>query len=1646
MSKCALVFTNLDLYDPPQERIITKEKENKKIIKKIKPNKLLLAALSVAFSIFGAIPSLAADTPPVPTLDKLHNAGTTIPDTAPPQIYPESAYTYTPADSPGTNTVTRYEWSDTENKLVPKYYTVTLKQTEYGYKNAGGETKTFTVQTPSSDGTTDAFSYTINYYTDPARLAPDRITTNQNGANINNDFVEKSTTSKGGAIYNDRGTIGDITGDFIGNYAQSNSSSSASGGAIRNYYGGTIGNITANFISNYVYSEKSTAEGGAINNLTTYGLFPVIIGNITGDFIGNYAQSDSSDANGGAIYNYWGEFGNITGDFIGNYAFSTEASPKGGAIYNEGTISNITGDFIGNYAKSNSSSAYGGAIYNYNRATIDNITGDFIGNYVSGSSYANGGAIYNSHATIGDITGDYINNYAYSSSEVAMGGAIYSYDSEIGNISGDFVGNYVSSTGASYDNVAAGGAIFNSGEIGNITGDFIGNFISDKYARGGAIYNYQEFYSASESVIGNITGNFIGNYTKGSSSQGGAIYNYSKDSIAEIGNINADFIGNHSSCGGAIYNYGSYADTVTIGDITGDFIGNYAQSTESYAYGGAIYNHTDNSITTIGNITGDFIGNYSSGFTSASGGAIYNYSYNSIATIGDITGDFIGNYAQSSSSARGGAIYNNGSNATIGDITGDFIGNYAQSGSSYALGGAIYNYIYSSTNVAQIGLTNNNFLNNHASGTTAKGGAIFTNYDLTLNTDNANTLISGNYTESNGVKDQNAIYVANLANSSGIIQRETTLTLNAINNGKIQIDDKISGGSYYQSSNKLWETSDHAYNLSLTGDGTGTVSLYNDVTNANVSSDNVTVDLANNDTHDYNFVSMTAGENTKLNLDINLIDKTSDTITTQNESTGTLIVSTINTIGSTTEDAITVQVIKNTNQSSNLQLELGSNIQEVDDTLANLSNTLYNDELFTQQGGITLTTTNTINDSIKILKDKIYDTLDIITTKESNEERNFNFRTTDNYIASKDLDTTSKGTLNINGIGTTTPSTIDANKHTMFDLQNETTLNISNTSINNAKNFAINAENINSKVNLTNASFKNTDGTAIKSNVDINITADAGKTEFSGNTQAVQMNNADKTITMNAINQGEIILNDTIDGTKGYKLALTGDDKSKITISNNINNANVSLDNTNLYLSKENVFDNSQSLTLNSGTMYLNNDTIGTMHVPTLNLTGTTNLSVDVDLENESMDRITADTYNISDDAIINVNNLNLISTTEKDSVKILFADEYLANNVEYTGESPTSYKGTNTIYSPIYKYDVNYSVDENDHQGFFTFVRGSTGTIDDFNPAVTAPSVATQAGAYTTQLQTFNYAFQHADTFMNIPYLERVAMKNNNRYALSPTGDATDVGTFSPLLTKEESSGFWVKPYASFENIPLNNGPKVSNINYGTLIGYDTNLTPISKGWERVLTGYVGYNGASQRYSGVDAYQNGGILGSTATFYKGNFFNATTLSVGATAGDATTMYGTENYTMLLAGIGNKTGYNFEFKEGKIILQPSLLISYTFVNTFDYTNGAGVRIKSDPLNAIQLAPGIKLIGNTENGWQPYLSVAMVWNLLDDSKVTANDVRLPEMSIDPYVQYGVGVQKRFNDKFMAFGQAMIHNGGRNGLSLSAGFRWKVGKEK
>ena len=463
----------------------------------------------------------------------------------------------------------------------------------------------------------------------------------------------------------------------------------------------------------------------------------------------------------------------------------------------------------------------------------------------------------------------------------------------------------------------------------------------------------------------------------------------------------------------------------------------------------------------------------------------------------------------------------------------------------------------------------------------------------------------------------------------------------------------------------------------------------------------------------------------------------------------------------------------------------------------------------------------------------------------------------------------------------------------------------------------------------------------------------------------------------------------------------------------------------------ENMFNN---VNINFGTLNLINNGINNLSANSFKMNGNVNLLLDADLKNSIMDRLPSTTVV---NGLINVKGINLLSDSASEKTYIPFAYESFKNKVQ-TGVTTVGKDVNNeyqtTAFAPIYKYDVSY----NPNNGNFLFSRGGGKSSTDFNPSVLSGSVNSQVGAYSAVNETFNYAFRHADySFMPLPKRIRTLA---NKYAI------TEIQSMHYEKEYPKMGGIWYQPYVNFENVGLSNGPKVDVQSYGSLIGGDSNFRELKHGWGTVTTPYIGYNGSSQNYSGVSTTTNGGILGLTQTFYRGNFFTALTVNAGASNGESNTMYGKENYTALMAGIGSKTGYNFEFNDGKFIIQPSLLMAYTYVNTFDYTNAAGIKISSDPLHSIQFHPSIKFMGNVGKGWQPYASVGMVWNILNETKFTANNVRLPEMSIKPYVEYGVGLQKSWNDKCSGFLQAMLRNGGRNGIALSFGFKWILGKDK
>ncbi|MDR1693814.1 MAG: autotransporter outer membrane beta-barrel domain-containing protein [Lactobacillaceae bacterium] len=722
----------------------------------------------------------------------------------------------------------------------------------------------------SDDNTSTPVYYKITTGVNPARNGSDYLyrqspSAGQNLEGYFNSLTADGTSSiSGGAIYNTN-SMGTITGDFTNNLASAHYQNSlnssqiyAYGGALSNISGGSISGITGDFIGNTVnsylytntgyYGMKNNAYGGAVYNEGS-------IGDIAGNFINNYTHAyhkdTSSDtkiyAYGGAVSNSSaGSITSITGSFIGNHVYSElygnggywlNSFSYGGAIYNAGIISDITGSFFGNYVSSTTNGifggyySYGGAIHN--EGTISSITGDFFDNH----SYNYGGAISN----LGDlnVTGSFVKNYSN------QGGAFYNYSTGSANIAGHFIENYSSSYG---------GAISNLGDL-NVTGNFIKNHVSlTSDAYGGAIFN--EAYNKTI----NITGNFIQNYVEVTNASysgyaaGGAIHNRTKIAV-----ITGDFVGNHAlasgantqAYGGAIYNTGS------IDSIAGNFIGNYVSSTANGASGGAIYEALYGN-GNIGNITGNFTDNYASSVDStASGGAIYRAEQKNLIgyffTLYDDPSVFSDTYWY---------VSGNSSTVTTMNLNGNiFSGNKAVSQHGDAYGGAIFNgfslnkTVYPSTLWSQdeydntlndiensdlytkeepqiedfvvptLVLTNVGFIGNSVKAAgEAKGGAIYNEGSINITADNYFSKFSGNKAND----EHNAIYMAHLKGSQticdlnncteGSIDFPTTLSLNTINGGTILFDDSIDG--------------DAGYSVSITGDGSGVVSLNNSLVNA----------------------------------------------------------------------------------------------------------------------------------------------------------------------------------------------------------------------------------------------------------------------------------------------------------------------------------------------------------------------------------------------------------------------------------------------------------------------------------------------------------------------------------------------------------------------------------------------------------------------------------------------------------------------------------------------------------------------------------------------------------------------------------------------------------------------------------------------
>lgn len=1461
---------------------------------------------------------------------------------------------------------------------------------------------------------------------------------------FSDNTINSNLKVDGGILYNESGTVnGKLEiGQIVGNTIKAKTD-----------INGLITNVTGNIDSISIGSvsgnnfEMNFLRGGVIN-LDGANVKDITIGEINNN---NIIGNENSTSTGFVLYlkesskdsKISSNIGNLTvGQIQGNTINATNITSllfRSALVPVEDAIvisknGNITVDDISNnnlVAIDCDDNARGGIIYNflYGGVKTKNTTvslGDINLKQVSNNrleSYISPRTIEETRAQ-GDrhASGAIIANSIQS----CQGSAI------IKSINGEYVGNSLFSNSRVVD--ASGGVISNS--INGQGNAFVGI--------GYTLDENNNRVPVEDAILGTYKNNYVQSVVL--VANGGVIANYVESSknndIAQIGNIKAYFSGNYvmsnknSAYGGVISNFymksDSYYKNAIIDSINSTFENNYAKtkSTDSTkgAYGGAIANIAI--IKAINNSV--FKNNYaiSYGGSNASGGAIY--------TMQDLT-----------------------INANNSGLT-EFTGNYVSTD-----GGATKNY--EAINVAAAGKTLT--LNATTNGTILLNDYIngVSGYNVLLTGDSTGTIKLFDKADIKGGANVSVGENVLIDTADGVIQNFSEFnSLNSSASAKYNIDldlSKASGDKLdYAIGDKIADgfTTQASSNGSITLDSLNFVDTsFDDILNKDLK---IQI-IKNNDNTD----------NLQLALSDKLIPLTSSVgkitqIVTTKTNHLTPIVNYKDIFGdiTTTKD---IYGILGLNKTTTANDSLNLKVTQIDtNTVATISDAL-----------VALTNTE-LKDADGNILDKTFNLFD---------EDLLGNKTPAKYKISDNLGTTYKN-LNIIGasktssLGEHTLSELDLNGKTPFVVNSGSTLNISDiklkgnetviTNNGGSLNFA-NKNNIDGKITGTTAT--NTGVLGINANnLDVALTNDGilnlgmgsvtkeitgtGTTNILGNvknnvsiSQGVNVSstgnltvganignlvnngivNSNTTNLTGTINNSGILnlsgtLNKTISGNGTTKIigdSFTLLDGAAIKGGVDINNQTLNIYATNT----DNMFNN---VNINSGTINLINNNINNLSANSFNLNGNINLFLDADLMNSSMDRLPSTTVA---SGLITVKGINLLSDSKSEKVYIPFAYDSFKDKVQ-TGVTSVGKEVDNeyqtTAFAPIYKYDVSY----NPNNGNFIFSRGGGKSSADFNPAVLSGAVNSQIGAYSAVNETFNYAFRHADySFMPLPKKIRTLV---NKYAITEPNLMQYENDYS------KAGGIWYQPYANFENVGLSNGPRVDIQSYGSLVGGDSAYKQLKKGWGTVTTPYIGYNGTSQNYSGVSTTTNGGILGLTQTFYHGDFFTALTINAGASVGESNTMYGKENYTTLMAGVANKTGYNFEFNDGKFIIQPSMLTAYTYVYTFDYTNAAGLKISSEPLNSIQLHPTVRFIGNVGKGWQPYASVGMVWNILNETKFTASDVRLPEMSIKPYVEYGIGLQKSWNDKCSGFLQAMLRNGGRNGIALSFGFKWTLGKDK
>lgn len=568
---------------------------------------------------------------------------------------------------------------------------------------------------------------------------------------------------------------------------------------------------------------------------------------------------------------------------------------------------------------------------------------------------------------------------------------------------------------------------------------------------------------------------------------------------------------------------------------------------------------------------------------------------------------------------------------------------------------------------------------------------------------------------------------------------------------------------------------------------------------------------------------------------------------------------------------------------------------------------------------------------------------------------------------------------------------------------------------------------------IINSTFKDNhaqEGGAITTHSGLKITADNGTTEFTGNyvlTDGERVSNAiyvatnvseEVDLTFNAVNGGNILINDGIDGVEGYSIDLIGDESAQINLNEKIHNAMVLNEGANVFLGNPQVFQDNSRLIINSGIVSLPklgvDDTIEADSI-TLNGGVFNILEADVDLAGQRMGQFASDIVT-SNGGTIHIDNFLLTSDGAANITAVPFAEEAYKSAVTTSADK---------ALTPVYQYNVRYDP----QTGEFIFSREDPNPNPDPDPDPNPnpnPNPNPDPSDFDLSYRNFNPAV----------YSGAVALAS----ALNTQTDLINqISSMSTSIDYYCNRGrLWALPYYSDDTVEFKDFYDVDRHNYGIIAGIDTRTFGNYSGLNAVYTLFGAFNRGKNEFQNVKVKTNSWMAGLKASVYQGGFYGDVLVNYTYHDSDLNTMYGQDSVHNNGYGAGGKVGYRFDVQD--FLIDTSAILNWQRIEGKDYTSKSTAKIKTSDFSQTTLTPQIKVGYDFNKYFNPYVLARYNFVLDETGHTRANRIALPDFRSKDYWEYGIGAEIIPDNRQGGYAQLLRHDDGCKGWNVTLGYKY------